>query len=120
MFDAEFAGVQARDERVISGVREGVCGVDRVEAGGCCEDRWDSGGVNGRRKGEAEAAKDWDEVALAHYPSIWHFADMLASGGYQEVNRRFRVPGAEGYVYFVYDGGGVGGGEGGGEVVGWW
>ena len=39
--------------------------------------------VNGRRKGEAEAgveaAEDWDEVALAHYPSILHFADMLAS-----------------------------------------
>ena len=31
-------------------------------------------------------------MALAHYPSILHFADMLASGGYQEVNRRFRVP----------------------------
>ena len=53
-------------------------------------------GVNGRRKGEAgaeaEAAEGWDEVALAHYPSILHFADMLASGGYQEVSRRFRIP----------------------------
>ena len=40
-------------------------------------------GVNGRRKGEAgaeaEAAEDWDEVALAHYLNILHFADMLAS-----------------------------------------
>lgn len=34
----------------------------------------------------------WDEVALAHYPSIWHFADMLASEDYQAVNQRDRVP----------------------------
>ncbi|KAE9370748.1 hypothetical protein N431DRAFT_427111 [Stipitochalara longipes BDJ] len=34
----------------------------------------------------------WDEVALAHYPSILHFADMLASQDYQEVNQRYRVP----------------------------
>ncbi|KAI0694859.1 hypothetical protein C8Q76DRAFT_758447 [Earliella scabrosa] len=33
----------------------------------------------------------WDEVALAHYPSIWHFADMLASEDYQAVNHRHRV-----------------------------
>ena len=53
-------------------------------------------GVNGRRKGgagtEAEAAEDWDEMALAHYPSILHFADMLASEDYQEASRRFRIP----------------------------
>jgi hypothetical protein len=36
--------------------------------------------------------KEWDEIALAHYPSIFHFADMLASEGYQEVNHRHRVP----------------------------
>ncbi|USP78646.1 uncharacterized protein yc1106_05920 [Curvularia clavata] len=35
---------------------------------------------------------DWDEIALAHYPSILHFRDMLASGDYQEVNKRHRVP----------------------------
>jgi hypothetical protein len=33
----------------------------------------------------------WDEIALAHYPSILHFADMLASADYQEVNHRYRV-----------------------------
>ncbi len=33
----------------------------------------------------------WDEVALAHYPSIQHFGDMIASADYQEVNHRFRV-----------------------------
>ena len=52
-------------------------------------------GVNGRRKVEAEAeveveaAEDWDEVALAHYPSILHFAVILASEDYQEINRKF-------------------------------
>lgn len=34
----------------------------------------------------------WDEIALAHYPSIHHFADMLGSTDYQEVNRKHRVP----------------------------
>jgi hypothetical protein len=33
----------------------------------------------------------WDEFALAHYPSIEHFVDMLASEDYQEVNLRERV-----------------------------
>lgn len=36
--------------------------------------------------------KEWDEIALAHYPSIYHFADMLASEDYQKVNHRHRVP----------------------------
>ncbi|KAF1987379.1 hypothetical protein K402DRAFT_392654 [Aulographum hederae CBS 113979] len=43
-------------------------------------------------KGKEESNRLWDEVAVAHYPSIWHFADMLASEDYQEVNREFRVP----------------------------
>ena len=34
----------------------------------------------------------WDEFALAHYPSITHFADMLASKDYQDVNQKYRVP----------------------------
>ena len=34
----------------------------------------------------------WDEIAVAHYPSILHFADMLASEDYQEVNQKYRVP----------------------------
>jgi hypothetical protein len=33
----------------------------------------------------------WDEVALAHYPSIRHFRDMLTSEDYQAVNQRHRV-----------------------------
>lgn len=39
-----------------------------------------------------EEGEGWDEIALAHYPSILHFADMLGSEDYQEVNRKFRVP----------------------------
>jgi hypothetical protein len=43
--------------------------------------------------GEVGGAKDdWDEIALAHYPSILHFRDMLANEDYQEVNKRHRVP----------------------------
>jgi hypothetical protein len=43
-------------------------------------------GENVGRGGEG-----WDEIALAHYPSIAHFADMLASEDYQEVNHKYRV-----------------------------
>ncbi|EMC96102.1 hypothetical protein BAUCODRAFT_517846 [Baudoinia panamericana UAMH 10762] len=41
-------------------------------------------------QGEDQAG--WDEIALAHYPSIRHFADMIASEDYQEVNHRDRLP----------------------------
>lgn len=43
-------------------------------------------GVDGGRE------EGWDEVAIAHYPSIEHFGDMLASRDYQEVNAKWRVP----------------------------
>lgn len=32
------------------------------------------------------------QVALAHYPSLDHFADMLAGEDYQHVNKKHRVP----------------------------
>ncbi|KAF2463741.1 uncharacterized protein BDR25DRAFT_106837 [Lindgomyces ingoldianus] len=55
--------------------------------------------VNGKKKmqgggwgGGVGREELWDEVTLAHYPSIWHFADMLASTDYQDVNKKFRVP----------------------------
>lgn len=51
-------------------------------------DGGDSGEVGKGKKGQEE----WDEFALAHYPSIEHFADMLASEDYQEVNLKERVP----------------------------
>lgn len=34
----------------------------------------------------------WDEIALAHYPSINHFVDMLGSEDYQKVNHESRLP----------------------------
>jgi len=37
----------------------------------------------------------WDEFALAHYPSILHFADMIASEDYQAVNFKYRLPALE-------------------------
>ncbi|TGO63048.1 hypothetical protein BOTNAR_0105g00080 [Botryotinia narcissicola] len=42
-------------------------------------------------EGDSKERGEWDEVAVAHYPSIEHFADMLASEDYQEVNHRHRV-----------------------------
>lgn len=44
------------------------------------------------RKDVADASNDgWDEIALAHYPSIRHFREMLISEDYQEVNHKHRV-----------------------------
>lgn len=37
----------------------------------------------------------WQEIALAHYPSIRHFTEMLASEDYQEINHEFRLPALE-------------------------
>jgi hypothetical protein len=42
--------------------------------------------------GDGKDKDGWDEFALAHYPSIEHFVDMLGSEDYQEVNLRDRVP----------------------------
>jgi hypothetical protein len=33
----------------------------------------------------------WDEIAIAHYPSLEHFAAMLGSRDYQEVNQEYRL-----------------------------
>ena len=41
---------------------------------------------------QGEDTSGWEEIALAHYPSIRHFVDMLASEDYQEVNHRDRLP----------------------------
>jgi hypothetical protein len=41
---------------------------------------------------QGEDTQGWEEVALAHYPSIPHFIDMLASEDYQEVNHQYRLP----------------------------
>lgn len=59
-----------------------------VEDGGGMGVGEEVGGVGG---GGEKGKRVWDEVALAHYPSIGHFADMLASEDYQAVNRRHRL-----------------------------
>ena len=41
---------------------------------------------------DGEDTAGWDEIALAHYPSIAHFVDMLASEDYQAVNHKDRLP----------------------------
>lgn len=33
----------------------------------------------------------WDEIALAHYPSLGHFAAMLGSEDYQDANQKYRL-----------------------------
>lgn len=35
---------------------------------------------------------EFDEVAVAHYPSIVHFSEMLRGEDYQKVNHEHRVP----------------------------
>ena len=50
------------------------------------------GRVTGKDEGVASGKAAWEELALAHYPSIRHFADMAASEDYQEVNHKHRIP----------------------------
>jgi hypothetical protein len=33
----------------------------------------------------------WDEIAIAHYPSLEHFSAMLGSKDYQDVNHQYRL-----------------------------
>lgn len=42
--------------------------------------------VSGQGKEEG-----WDEISVAHYPSLEHFSAMLGSADYQEVNKRHRL-----------------------------
>lgn len=36
---------------------------------------------------------EWQEVILANYASLEHFADMMAGSDYQEINRNLRLAG---------------------------
>lgn len=47
--------------------------------------------MKGSERVSEEEQGVWHEFALAHYPSLLHFADMLASKDYQEVNQNNRV-----------------------------
>ena len=49
------------------------------------------GKVVGNQGTDSEDTSGWDEIALAHYPSIHHFTDMLASEDYQAVNHNNRL-----------------------------
>ncbi len=76
--------------------------------------------VVGKVTGEMVGADVWEEVALAHYPSISHFVDMAGSEDYQELNLKHRVPSLEDTCILMTSEmellGGLGGGGGG--VVG--
>ena len=41
--------------------------------------------------GEEGDGQGWDEIAIAHYPSLRHFAAMAGSRDYQDVNKKSRV-----------------------------
>lgn len=38
----------------------------------------------------SEQAKEWNDTAFVYYPSVLHFADMLASPDYQEMSHKYR------------------------------
>ncbi|KAJ3343852.1 hypothetical protein HDU93_005135 [Gonapodya sp. JEL0774] len=46
----------------------------------------------GKTDSRTPGSKWWDEIAIAHYPSIWHFVDMSADPAYQQINQEFRLP----------------------------
>ena len=45
----------------------------------------------------------WDEIAVAHYPSVLHFADMAASDDYQKVNKEHRIGALRGTTILCCD-----------------
>lgn len=45
----------------------------------------------------------WDEIAVAHYPSVLHFADMAASDDYQRVNKEHRIGALRGTTILCCD-----------------
>lgn len=55
------------------------------------------------RESDKEAEHVWDEIAVAHYPTVWHFADMVGGKDYQEVNKRHRVGALRGTAILCCD-----------------
>lgn len=45
----------------------------------------------------------WDEIALAHYPTVWHFADMVSSRDYQKANSEHRIGALRGTAILCCD-----------------
>ncbi|KAF2462042.1 hypothetical protein BDY21DRAFT_418031 [Lineolata rhizophorae] len=39
---------------------------------------------------QRESSGGWEDIALVHYPSIWHFADLIASEEYRECDRKYK------------------------------
>jgi uncharacterized protein (DUF1330 family) len=39
---------------------------------------------------QSDGTKEWDVVALIHYPSLGHFGDMIASAEYPEISHKYR------------------------------
>jgi hypothetical protein len=49
-------------------------------------------------KGETEESKAnnaWEDTALVYYPSIWHFADLVASEEYRECDKKYKIGAVE-------------------------
>lgn len=56
------------------------------------------------REGYSEEKKRvWDEIAVAHYPSCEHWADMAISKDYQDVNAKYRIPAVAGTAILCCD-----------------
>lgn len=51
----------------------------------------------------AEGPAVWDEIAVAHYPSVWHFADMTMGEDYQAANEKHRVGALRGTAILCCD-----------------
>lgn len=67
-------------------------------------------------EGQWDDALGWDEFAIAQYPSLGHFVDMLGDEVYQGVNKRWRVPALRDTAILMTSEIGVGEGVGGGRA----
>lgn len=61
-------------------------------------------------EGQWDDALGWDEFAIAQYPSLGHFVDMLGDEAYQGVNTRWRVPALRDTAILMTSEIGIGGG----------
>ena len=53
--------------------------------------RLSAGGRDWMQAMRGELIGRW-QIAVAHYPSLEHFADMIASDDYQDANKKWRLP----------------------------
>ena len=52
---------------------------------------WSSKALEASTSQNTSAKEAWDDFALVHYPSIWHFGKMLDDPDYVDVDRRFKT-----------------------------